>query len=93
MAVLGVHCCKSFSPICSAQASHCGGFPCCGARALAVLRSVVVTPKLYSTDSVVMAHAQASLLSGMWDLPGPGLEPLSPPLAGGFFTNEPLGKP
>ena len=52
-----------------------------------------MTPKLYSTDSVIVAHAQASLLSGMRDLPGPGLEPLSPPLAGGFFTNEPLGKP
>ena len=58
-----------------------------------MLGSVVGTPKLYSTGSVVVAHAQASLLSGLWDLPGPGIEPLSPPLAGGFFTNEPLGKP
>ena len=23
----------------------------------------------------------------MWDLPGPGLEPVSPALAGGFLTN------
>ena len=45
MALLGLHCCKSFF-ICSAQASHCGGFPCCGAQALGVLGSVVVTPKL-----------------------------------------------
>ena len=29
----------------------------------------------------------------MWDLPGPGIEPVSPALAGGFFTNEPPGKP
>ena len=29
----------------------------------------------------------------MWDLPGPGIEPVSPALAGGFFTTEPLGKP
>ena len=27
------------------------------------------------------------------DLPGPGIEPTSPALAGGFFTAEPLGKP
>ena len=29
----------------------------------------------------------------MWDLPGPGLEPVSPALAGGFFTTAPPGKP
>ena len=29
----------------------------------------------------------------MWDLPGPGVEPLSPTLAGRFFTTEPPGKP
>ena len=29
----------------------------------------------------------------MWDLPGPGFEPVSPPLAGGFLTTEPPGKP
>ena len=27
------------------------------------------------------------------DLPDPGVKPLSPALAGGFFTAEPLGKP
>ena len=30
---------------------------------------------------------------GMWDLPGPWLEPVSPALAGRFFTTEPPGKP
>ena len=34
----------------------------------------------------------AYLLRGMWDLPGPGLEPLSPALAGGFLTTVPPGK-
>ena len=29
----------------------------------------------------------------MWDLPGPGIKPVSPALAGGFFTTEPPGKP
>ena len=28
----------------------------------------------------------------MWDLPGPGLEPMSPALAGGFLTTAPRGK-
>ena len=27
------------------------------------------------------------------DLPNPGIEPMSPALAGGFFTTEPPGKP
>ena len=29
----------------------------------------------------------------MWDLPGPGIKPMSPALAGGFFTTQPPGKP
>ena len=28
----------------------------------------------------------------MWDLPGPGLEPVSPALAGRFLTTAPPGK-
>ena len=32
------------------------------------------------------------MLCGMWDLPGPGLEPVSPALAGGFLTIAPPGK-
>ena len=37
--------------------------------------------------------ARAQLLHSMWDLPGPGLEPVSPALAGGFLTTAPPGKP
>ena len=29
----------------------------------------------------------------MWDLPGPGIEPVSPALVGGFLTTAPAGKP
>ena len=36
---------------------------------------------------------QAQLPRGMWDLPGSGIEPVSPALAGGFFTTEPPRKP
>ena len=32
-------------------------------------------------------------LSSPGDLPKPGIEPMSPALAGGFFTTEPPGKP
>ena len=37
--------------------------------------------------------SRAHLLRGMWDLPRPGLEPVSPALAGRFSTTAPLGKP
>ena len=33
----------------------------------------------------------ASLLHGMYDLPGPGIGPVSPALAGGFLTTGPPG--
>ena len=36
---------------------------------------------------------QASLLHSMWDRPRPGIEPMSPALAGEFFPTEPPGKP
>ena len=32
------------------------------------------------------------MLHGMWDLPGPGIEPVSRALAGGFLTTGPPGK-
>ena len=63
---------------CSARASHCSGFSCCGARAL--------------EHRLSSCGARGQLLRGMWDLPGPGLEPVSPALAGGFLTTAPLGK-
>ena len=37
--------------------------------------------------------AWAQLFHSMWDLPRPGLEPMSPALAGGFLTTAPPGKP
>ena len=37
--------------------------------------------------------SRAQLLRGMWDLPRPGLEPVSPSLAGRFSTSAPPGKP
>ena len=37
--------------------------------------------------------SRAQLLRGMWDLPRPGLEPVSPALAGRLPTTAPPGKP
>ena len=45
-----------------------------------------------STDSVVVAHRlSCSMASG--NLPGSRIEPLTPALAGGFFTIEPPREP
>ena len=82
-----------------AQASHCGGFSCCGVQALGTWVSVVVACGLSSCGLWALEHrlrscsARAYLVHVMWDLPGPGLEPVSPALAGGFLTTAPPGKP
>ena len=36
--------------------------------------------------------SQAWLLQGTWSLPGPGIQPVFPALAGGFLTTEPPGR-
>ena len=65
---------------CGARVSHCGGFSCSGARALGAWASLVAARGL-------------KLLCSMWGLPGAGLKPVSPALAGGFLTTVPPGKP
>ena len=56
----------------------------CGAWALGVRASIVVARGLSSCGSQALEHrlsscgTRAELLCGMWDLPGPGLEPVSP---------------
>ena len=79
-------------------AFHCSGFPLCGAWALGLWASVVAAHGLSSCGSGALERrfsscgAWALLLYGMWDLPRPGLEPVSPALAGGFLTAAPPGK-
>ena len=74
--------------------SRHAGFSSCGTWA-----SVVAARGLSSCGSQTLERrlsscgARASLRRGMWDLPGPGLEPVSPALAGGFLTTVPPGKP
>ena len=50
-------------------------------------RSVVAAPGLRSCGS------RAELPHGMWNHPGPGIEPVSPALAGRFLTMDYLGSP
>ena len=81
------------------RASHCSGFSCCAARAPGVQASVVVVHGLSSCGLRALERrlsscsARAQLLCSMWDLPGPGLEPVSSSSAGGFLTAAPPGKP
>ena len=46
-------------------------------------------PRLWSTGSMVVVHRLSSS-EGTWDLPGPGIELMSPALAG-FFTTSHYG--
>ena len=75
--------CMDFSLWCllllwSTGSRHTGFSSSCGSRAL--------------EHRLSSCGTWAQLLHGMWDLPGPGLEPVSPALAGGFLTTVPPGK-
>ena len=70
--------------VASLVAEH--GLQARGLQQLWLAGSVVVARGLSSCGS------RAQLLHDMWDLPGPGLEPVSPALAGGFLTTAPPGK-
>ena len=86
MAVLGLRfCARAFSS--------------CGKRGplfiavrgpLTIAASLVAGHRLQTLSS---CGSRAQLLRGMWDLPRPGLEPVSPALAGRFSTTAPPGKP
>ena len=45
------------------------------------------------THRLSSCGSRAQLLRSMWDLPRPGLEPVSPALAGRFSTTAPPGNP
>ena len=59
---------------------------------LTVAASLVAEHRL-QTRRFSSCGSWAQLLGGMWDLPRPGLEPVSPALAGRFSTAAPPGKP
>ena len=64
---------------CSARASHFGGFS---------LQSIPGS----RARAQQLWHMWAWLPRGLWDLPGPGITPMSRALAGGFLTTEPPEK-
>ena len=65
--------------------SRCTGFSSCGTQASSC-GSWALERRLSSCGT------RAQLLCSMWDLPGPGLEPMCPALAGTFLTTAPPGK-
>ena len=59
---------------------------------LAIAASPVAEHRL-QTRRLSSCGSRAQLLRGTWDLPRPGLEPVSPALAGRLSTTAPPGKP
>ena len=57
-----------------------------------IAASLVAEHKL-QTHRLSSCGSRAQFFRGMWNLPRPGLEPVSPALAGGFSTTVPPGKP
>ena len=59
---------------------------------LTIAASLVAEHRL-QTRRLSNCGSRAQPLRGMWDLPRPGLEPVSPALAGRLSTTAPPGKP
>ena len=76
---------------CSAGASHCSVFSCCGELTLGQVGfsscgSWPLKHRLNSCDTWVQ------ILCSMWDSPGSGIEPMSPVLTGRSFITRPPKK-
>ena len=88
MAVLGLRFC--------ARAFSCWGK--WGPLLIAVRGPLTITASLVAehrlqTRRPIYCGSRAQPLRGTWDPPRPGLEPVSPALAGRFSTTAPPGKP
>ena len=77
---------KAGATLVGVRASHCRGFSCCRAWTLGTWALVAGACGLSSCG------AWTQLSHYMWDLPKPGIEPMSPALTGGFWTTEPPEK-
>ena len=88
LAVLGLR-------FCARAFSSCGerGPLFIAVRGPLTLAASLVAEHRLQTRRLSNCGSRAQLLHGMWDLPRPGLEPVSPALAGRFSTTAPLGKP
>ena len=88
MAVLGLRfCARAFS-----SCGKWGPLFIVVHRPLTIVASLVAEHRL-QRRRLSSSGSRAQLLGGLWDLPRPGLEPVSPALAGGFLTTAPPGKP
>ena len=88
MAVLGLH-------FCARVFSSCGkrGPLFIAVRGPLTIAASLVAEHRLQTRRLSSCGSRAQLLRSMWDLPRPGLEPVSPALAGRFSTTAPPGKP
>ena len=88
MAVLGLHfCARAFS-----SRGKLGPLFIAMRGPLTIAASLVAEHRL-QTRRLGSCGSQAQLLRGTWDPPRPGLEPVSPALAGRPSTIAPPGKP
>ena len=86
LAVLGLHfCARAFS-----SCSEWGPLFIVVCRPLTIAASLVAEHRL-QIRRLSSCGSRAQLLRGMWDLPRPGLEPVSPALEGRFSTTAPPG--
>ena len=88
MAVLGPRFCARAFPSCGKWGPLF--IAVCGP--LTIAASLVAEHRL-QTRRLSNCGSRAQPLRGMWDPPRPGLEPVSPALAGRFSTTAPPGKP
>ena len=88
MAVLGLR-------FCARAFSSCGkrGPLFIAVRGPLTIAASPVAGHRLQTRRLSSCGSRAQLLRSMWDLPRPGLEPVSPALAGRFLTTAPPGKP
>ena len=88
MAVLGLR-------FCARAFSSCGkrGPLFIAVRGPLTTATSLVAKHRLQTRRLSNCGSRAQLLHGMWDLPRPGLEPVSPALAGRFLITAPPGKP
>ena len=88
MAVLGLR-------FCARAFSSCGkrGPLFIAMRGPYTIAASLVAENRLQTRRLGNCGSRAQLLCGMWDLPRPGLKPVSPALAGRFSTTAPPEKP
>ena len=88
MAVLGLRFCVRAFSSCGKR----GPLFIAVCRPLTIAASLVAEHRL-QTRRLSNCGSRAQLLRGMWDLPRPGLEPVSPASADRLSTTVPPGKP